>query len=53
MISHVGRCDFDAENMRMGIWALTLAVPLGFGLTWYRSAEWSAPGGGQGVSVLK
>lgn len=27
------------QNMRMGIWALTLAVPLGFGWTWYRSAE--------------
>ena len=31
--------------MRMGIWALTLAVPLGFGWTWYRSAECGDPAG--------
>ena len=29
----------------MGIWALTLAVPLGFGWTWYRSAECGDPAG--------
>ncbi|CAL1131764.1 unnamed protein product, partial [Cladocopium goreaui] len=33
------------QNMRMGIWALTLAVPLGFGWTWYRSAECGDPAG--------
>lgn len=37
------------RNMRMGIWALTLAVPLGFGWTWYRSAEQTAFGQAFGV----
>ncbi|CAE7210093.1 yosQ, partial [Symbiodinium necroappetens] len=32
------------RNMRMGIWAVTLIVPVGFGWSWYRNAEQTAFG---------
>eukprot|EP00439_Symbiodinium_sp_Y106_P072991 s1289_g13.t1 len=37
------------RNMRMGIWAVTLIVPVGFGWSWYRNAEQTAFGQAWGM----
>mmetsp|Transcript_36301 Transcript_36301/g.67525 ORF Transcript_36301/g.67525 Transcript_36301/m.67525 type:complete len:268 (-) Transcript_36301:33-836(-) len=39
------------RNMRMGIWTVTILVPLTFGWTWYRSAEQTAFGQAWGMVV--